>query len=115
VKPRERPPPMSETLMTGPLGGAIGDPRACTTYVGDIDGGPLGRRCQRPGSTHNLCRRRRWRAPWEALLETPERPPPMSETSMVGALGGADRDPRAPSTYVVDIDGWCNTLIFIRI
>jgi hypothetical protein len=28
--------------MAAPLGGADGDPRAPTTYVGDIDGGPLG-------------------------------------------------------------------------
>jgi hypothetical protein len=42
--------------------------------------------------------------PWEALTETRERPPPMSETSMVGPLGGADGDPGAPTTYVRDID-----------
>jgi hypothetical protein len=43
--------------------------------------------------------------PWEALTETRERPPPMSETLMVGPLGGADGDPGAPTTYVGDIDG----------
>jgi hypothetical protein len=33
---------MSETSMTGPLGGAEGDPGAPTTYVKDVDVGPLG-------------------------------------------------------------------------
>jgi hypothetical protein len=33
---------MSETSMTGPLGGAEGDPGAPTTYVKDVDAGPLG-------------------------------------------------------------------------
>jgi hypothetical protein len=28
--------------MAAPLGGADGDPRAPTTYVGDVDGGTLG-------------------------------------------------------------------------
>jgi hypothetical protein len=28
--------------MADPLGGAIGDPRVPTTYVGDVDGAPLG-------------------------------------------------------------------------
>jgi hypothetical protein len=42
---RERPPPMSETSMAAPLRGAVGDPGAPTTYVGDVDGGPPKRRC----------------------------------------------------------------------
>jgi hypothetical protein len=59
---QERPPPMSETPMAGPLGhyqrlGSI------TTYVGDVDGRPCGRCCRRPGSTHYLCRRHQWLLP----------------------------------------------------
>jgi hypothetical protein len=57
----ERPPPLLETSMVGPLGGAIGDPKA-----------------------HHLCRRCQWRAPWEALMEIWERPLPMTKTSMAG-------------------------------
>jgi hypothetical protein len=30
--------------MVGPLGGAVGDPGAPTTYVKDVDGMPPGRR-----------------------------------------------------------------------
>jgi hypothetical protein len=40
METRECPPPMLETSMTGPLGGADEDPGAPTTHVGDIDGGP---------------------------------------------------------------------------
>jgi hypothetical protein len=43
--------------------------------------------------------------PLEALTETRERPPPKSETSMAGPLGGCDRDPRVPTTYVGDVYG----------
>jgi hypothetical protein len=39
----ERPPPMSKTLMAGPLGGDVGDPGAPTIYVKDVDGEPPGR------------------------------------------------------------------------
>jgi hypothetical protein len=93
---QERPPPMSETSMAAPLGGIDGDTGVPTTYIGDVDGGPLGRRCLRPGTAHHLCRRCRWWPPCEVLTETWEHPPPMSEMSMVGPLGGADGDPGAP-------------------
>jgi hypothetical protein len=48
---------MSKTLMVGPLGGvdeALGAP---TSYVGDVDGGPPGRRYRRPESVYHLCQR----------------------------------------------------------
>jgi hypothetical protein len=90
METRECPPPMSEMLMADPLGGTDGDPGAPTTYVGDVDGGPPGRRCQRPESVYHLCWRHRWWATWEVLTETWERPPPMSDVLMVGPLGGAD-------------------------
>jgi hypothetical protein len=41
----------------------------------------------------------------EALTKTRECPPPMSKTSMMGPLGGADENPGAPTTYVEDVDG----------
>jgi hypothetical protein len=88
----------------GPLGGTVGDLGTPTMYVGDVDGGPPRRRCQRPGSAHHLCQRCRWWAPWEALSEIQEHPQPMLETSIVGPLGGADRDPGALTTYVEDVD-----------
>jgi hypothetical protein len=91
--------------MTGALEGADGDPGAPSTYVVDVDGWPPGRHCRRLGSTHHLCRRCLWWAPWVALSETRERPPPMSETSMVPPLGGIDGDPEVPTTYVRDVDG----------
>jgi hypothetical protein len=91
--------------MSGPPGGAIEDPRAPTTYVGDVDGGAPRRRYRRLESTHHLCWRRRWQAPWEALSETRECPPPISEMSMAGPIGGADEDTGAPITYVRDVDG----------
>jgi hypothetical protein len=37
---RERPPPMLNTLMAGPLGGDAGDLGAPTTYVEHVDDGP---------------------------------------------------------------------------
>jgi hypothetical protein len=103
-KTQERPPPMSETSMVGPLGSIVRDSGVPTTYVEDVDSGAPGRRCRRPRSAHHLCQRLRWRAPREALSETRERPPSMSETSM-GGLGGVVGDSRAPTTYVRDVDG----------
>jgi hypothetical protein len=101
----ERPPPMSETLMVGPLGGAVKDPGTLTTYVRDVDGRPPRRHCRRPKSAHHLCRRRRWWGPWEVLSEIRERPPPMSKTSMAFPLGGANVDPGALTTFLEDVDG----------
>jgi hypothetical protein len=40
METRERPPPMSETSMAGPLQGTDGDPGAPTFYVGEVDDGP---------------------------------------------------------------------------
>jgi hypothetical protein len=37
--------------------------------------------------------------------EDPKRPPPMSETLMVSPLGGAIEDPGVPTTYVGDVNG----------
>jgi hypothetical protein len=96
---------MSETSMVGSLGGTDEDPRAPTTYVGDVDGQPPRRCYRRPGCAHHLCQRRQWGAPWEALMKTRKCPPPMSETSMVGPLGGSDEDLGVPTTYVKDVDG----------
>jgi hypothetical protein len=42
MKTRKCPPPMSETSMADPLGGADEDLRASTTHVEDIDDGPPG-------------------------------------------------------------------------
>jgi hypothetical protein len=84
METRERPPPMSETSMAGPLGGVDGDRGAPTTYVRDIDDSP---------------------PPWEVLMETREHPPPMSETSMAIPLRGTIRDFGVPTTYVRDLDG----------
>jgi hypothetical protein len=66
--------------VVGPLGG---DPGAPTTYVEDVGGG----------------------APWEAMQEIRDHPPPMLKTLMVGPLRGDAGDPRAPTTYVEDVDG----------
>jgi hypothetical protein len=79
-------------MRGGPSGRRCRRPGAPITYVGDIDGGPPRRRCRRPGSARHLCQRHRWWAPWEALSETRERPPPMSKTSMAVLLGGAIGD-----------------------
>jgi hypothetical protein len=38
-------------------------------------------------------------------MKTRKCPPPMSETSMVGPLGGSDEDLGVPTTYVKDVDG----------
>jgi hypothetical protein len=43
MKTWEHPQPMSETSIVSPLGGAIEDLGAPTTYVGDVDGRPPGR------------------------------------------------------------------------
>jgi hypothetical protein len=37
-------------------------------------------------------------------METRERPPPMSGTSMAGPLQGTDGDPGAPTFYVGEVD-----------
>jgi hypothetical protein len=37
-------------------------------------------------------------------MKTQERPLPMSDMSLVGPLGGADKDPRVPIAYVKDVD-----------
>jgi hypothetical protein len=62
---QERPPPILKTSMVGSLGGDAGDLGVPTTYLEDVDGGPL-----------------------EVMLETRERPPPILKTSMAGSLGG---------------------------
>jgi hypothetical protein len=41
---------MSEMSMAGPLGGTDGDSEASTTYVGDVDDGPLGGVVEDPGA-----------------------------------------------------------------
>jgi hypothetical protein len=97
-------PARSYTWSNNPRG-AVRDPRASTTYVSNVDGGPPGRRCRRLKNAHHLCQRRQWWAPWEVLSETRECPPPMSKTSIAGPLGGAVGDPGAPTTYVKDFDG----------
>jgi hypothetical protein len=102
---QELPPPMSEMWIVDPWEALSETREHPPTYVGNVDGGPPRRHCQRPGISHHLCRRRGWRAPWEALSETQERPPPMSETLMMGPLEGAVGDPRASTTYVGDVDG----------
>jgi hypothetical protein len=96
---------MVVSMAPHPLGGANGDPRAPTTYVRDVDGGLPRRHSWRLGSTHHLCQRHRWQAPWKALMETREHPPSMSEMLMAAPLGGADGDLGAPITYVRDVDG----------
>jgi hypothetical protein len=84
METEERPPPMSETLMVVPLGGADGDSGAPTTYVRDVDGGTLGGTDGDPGASTTYVGGVDGGPPWEALMETREHPPPMSETSMVG-------------------------------
>jgi hypothetical protein len=39
------------------------------------------------------------------MLKVRERPPPILKTSMVGPLGGDDKDLGAPTTYLEDVDG----------
>jgi hypothetical protein len=50
-------------------------------------------------------KKRAWWAPWEAVSEIRECPPPIFKTSMAVPLGGIDRDPGAPTTYLEDVDG----------
>jgi hypothetical protein len=69
--------------MVGSLVGDVGGPRAPTTYLEYIDGGP----------------------PCESMPETQERLPPILKTLMAGSLGGDARDPEAPTTYLKDVDG----------
>jgi hypothetical protein len=47
----------------------------------------------------------RCRAPLEAMPKVWERILPILKTSMVAPLGGDDKDPGAPTTYVKDVDG----------
>jgi hypothetical protein len=42
MKTQKCPPPMLETSMVDPLGGADEDPRASTTHVEDVDDDPPG-------------------------------------------------------------------------
>jgi hypothetical protein len=51
---REHPPPMSKTSMEAPLGGGARDPGVPTTYVEDVDGGPP-REVQSPSMVPKLC------------------------------------------------------------
>jgi hypothetical protein len=44
-------------------------------------------------------------APWEVVPQVRERPPPLSETSMAGPLGGDAENLRAPTIIVGDVDG----------
>jgi hypothetical protein len=43
-------------------------------------------------------------APWEVILEIRERPPSSQKTSTVAPLGGAVRDPRAPTINAKNVD-----------
>jgi hypothetical protein len=48
------------------------------------------------------------------MTEVQERPPPFSNASMAGSLGGNVRGLKAPTTYLEDIDGgplWGPTFI----
>jgi hypothetical protein len=75
-KVQERPPSTQKTLTAGPLGGDAGGSGALTINGKNIiDGRPAGVRCQRSGSTHHQCKKRRRRAPWEAVPEVQERLP----------------------------------------
>jgi hypothetical protein len=49
--------------MVGPLEGADGDPEASTTYVGDVDGGPLGGVVEDPGAPTIDAKKHRQRGP----------------------------------------------------
>jgi hypothetical protein len=84
---RERPPPFLKTSMVGPLGGDAGRMGESTTNLEDFDGRPCGRQCRMPESAHHQSHRCRWWAPWEAMSEAQEHPPPMSKTSMASPLG----------------------------
>jgi hypothetical protein len=48
------------------------------------------------GASTINAKKRRWRAPREAMPEIQERSPSTLKTLTVGPLGGADGDPRAP-------------------
>jgi hypothetical protein len=102
---QELPPLMLETSMTGPLGGAVGDPGAPTTYVGDVDDGALERRCRRLGSAHHLCRRRRWWAPLRGTVKDPGAPTTYVGDVDRGPPGRRCQRPGVPPTYVRDVDG----------
>jgi hypothetical protein len=124
---RERPPPILNTSMAGPLGGDDGDPGVPTINAKNIDDRPPGRLCQRSESVHHQrkkCRRRpprrwcrrsesahhqhkkcqRW-APWEAMTEIQEHPPSTQKMSMAGLLRGGDGDPGASTINTKNIDG----------
>jgi hypothetical protein len=66
----------------GSPGGGVGGPSAPTTYVDDVDGGPLG-----------------------VVPEIRERPSPMLKTSMTAPLGGDAGDSGAHTTYLEDVNG----------
>jgi hypothetical protein len=50
-------------------------------------------------------KKRAWRAPWEAMLEIREHPPPISKTLMASSLGGGVGSPGVPTTFLEDVDG----------
>jgi hypothetical protein len=79
---RECSPPILKTSMAGPVGGDAEESVAPTTYLEDIDGGPLG------GDDGDR-----------------ERPPPILKTLMAGPIGGDDKGPGALNTYPKDLDG----------
>jgi hypothetical protein len=78
--------------MVVPLGGVVEDPGAPTTYVGDVDGGSPRRRSQRAKNAHHLCRRRRWRAPWEVRT-------PVVHRCVVTCIGSIDRSNSAHKSH----------------
>jgi hypothetical protein len=91
--------------MVSPLGGPIGDLIAPTTYVGDVNSRPPRSHCRSPGSTQQLCQRCRWKAPWEAFLETREHSPTMLETSVACLLGGGAGGPGALMVDTKNVNG----------
>jgi hypothetical protein len=52
-----------ETLMVGPFGGGDGDPGMPIINARNVDGGPLGRRCQRPERAHHQHKKCQQQAP----------------------------------------------------
>jgi hypothetical protein len=102
---QEHPPPILKTSMVGLLGGNDGGPGVLTTYLEDVDGGPLENDVEGLGTLTTYLEVINGGPPSEAMTEVWERSPPIMETLMAGPLGGDAEDLGVPTAYPENFDG----------
>jgi hypothetical protein len=100
---RERTP--SAQKMSMPPGDSVGDLRAPTINVKNVNDGPPGRRRRRSRSVHHQHKKRQRQAHWEAVSEIRVCPPLTQKMLMSNPLGGAVGDLGVPPINIKNVDG----------